>query len=85
MAKTPPAEAPSAPEPVVPAATAVAVPAPEPVITLALDAFCARLSETVKRVELIAAFAHAERKAGNVKDTAAAYRARFDLFINKPV
>lgn len=54
-------------------------------ITVTLNEFCARLSETVVRPELIGAFAHTERAAGNARDTAEAFKARFDEFINKPV
>lgn len=57
--------------------------APEP--QLSITDFCARLSETVSRPELIGAFAHVEKKAQRVNDTAANYRARFDAFINQPV
>lgn len=57
--------------------------APEP--QLSITDFCARLSETVTRPELIGAFAHVEQKAQRVSDTAANYRARFDAFINQPV
>lgn len=53
--------------------------------TLAISEFCARLSETVKRTELIGAFAHVEQAAGRALDTAANFRARFDKFVNKPV
>lgn len=52
---------------------------------LSLNEFCARLSETVARPELIGAFENFERRAGRTKDTDAAYRARFDEFINTPV
>jgi hypothetical protein len=47
--------------------------------------FCTRLSSTVRRPELIGAFCHVEQKAGRVKDTEAAFKGRFDEFINKPV
>lgn len=59
------------------------VPAAAP--ELSINDFCARLSETISRPELIGAFAHVERAAGRAKDTAAAYRARYDLFVNQPV
>ena len=52
---------------------------------LSINDFCARLSETITRPELIGAFAHVERAAGRVKDTGLAYRARYDLFVNQPV
>ena len=58
-----------------------AVSAPE----LSINDFCARLSETITKPELIGAFAHVERVAGRVKDTELAYRARYDLFVNQPV
>lgn len=52
---------------------------------LTLSEFCARLSETVSRPELIGAFESFERRNSRLKDTDAAYRARFDTFINTPV
>lgn len=55
------------------------------VIKLTLHEFCARLSKTVKRPELLGAFEHTERVAARLSDTDQAYRARFDAFINKPV
>lgn len=51
---------------------------------LSLDEMCARLSQSDKRVELIGAFHHVERNAGRLKDTDAAYRARFAAFCNAP-
>ncbi len=58
---------------------------PAPADTVTLDEFCTRLSETDRRVELLGAFHHTEQRAGNVRDTAEAFRARFDDFVNKPV
>lgn len=52
---------------------------------LLLDEFCARLSETVKSPELIGAFHFSERVAGVTADTEAAFKARYNDFINKPV
>lgn len=52
---------------------------------LSLTDFCTRLSETVKRPELIGAFEFTERKAQRIKATEAEFRARFDAFANKPV
>jgi hypothetical protein len=63
--------------------TAVETDAAEPV--LSIHDYCARLSETVQRPELINGFASSERKAGHNSDTAASFRARFDAFINQPV
>lgn len=54
-------------------------------ILLSITDFCARLSETVSRPELIGAFAAVEQRAGRVSDTAEKFRARFDAFINQPV
>ena len=51
---------------------------------LTLDEFCARLSSTDRRVELIAAFHHNERAAGQMKDTSAAFQNRFVAFQSKP-
>jgi hypothetical protein len=47
---------------------------------LTLDEFCARLSNTDKRVELIGGFHHSERAAGHAKDTEAAFQSRFVAF-----
>jgi len=52
---------------------------------VSINEFCARLSETMTKPELINAFAYVERAAGRVKDTGLAYRSRFDLFVNQPV
>lgn len=52
---------------------------------LSINDFCARLSETITKPELIGAFAHVERVAGRVKDTELAFRNRYDLFVNQPV
>lgn len=54
-------------------------------ITLSLTEFCTRLSETVKRPELIGAFEFSERRAGRNKATEAEFRQRFDAFVNTPV
>lgn len=51
---------------------------------ISLDEFCLRLSNSDKRVELIAAFNHVEGKDNRIKDTETAYRSRFDAFINAP-
>jgi hypothetical protein len=64
-----------------PAATeAVAPPAKQ-----SLNEFCSRLSVTVKRPELIGAFAHIERINGRLEDTEAEFQSRFSSFCNKPV
>lgn len=54
-------------------------------VTVSINEFCVRLSETVTRPELIGAFAASERAAGNKRGTAEAYKARYEAFINKPV
>mgnify|MGYP000152028068 FL=1 len=59
-------------------------PAVEP-ITLTLHEFCARLSTTVARPELIGAFEFSERTAGNVMGTEADFTSRYETFINKLV
>jgi len=51
---------------------------------LTVNEFCARLSAKISKPELIGAFAHVERVAGRVKDSEAAFEARFDLFVNQP-
>lgn len=63
-------------------------PAEEAVVPLdqiTLHEFCLRLSESIRRPELISAFEHVERRAGRIKDTDAAFRSRYDQFINAPV
>lgn len=51
---------------------------------LTLDEFCQQLSKTDRRVALIGGFHSTEKRAGRIKDTAAAYQARFADFIKKP-
>lgn len=65
-------------------APAIAAPVAGP-ITVSLNEYCTRLSATVLRPELIGAFAHTERAAGNLSGTEAAFKARYAAFINKPV
>ena len=65
-------------------------PAPAPAVDEAkvqvtLTEFCTRLSESVRRPELLAAFEYRERKAGANKDTTEAFQARFDKFLVTPV
>lgn len=73
-------------KPNVPEETAVADGAPDASSEmLSVNDFCTRLSETVRRPELIGAFAHVQQKQGIVSDTPEAFRARFDAFINQPV
>lgn len=50
-----------------------------------LDEFCRRISETVTRPELIGGFEFTELRAKRLKDTEAAYRDRFDAFVNTPI
>lgn len=52
---------------------------------LSLDEFCRRISETVKRPELIGGFEFIERRAGHLKDSEAAFRERFDAFVKTPI
>lgn len=51
---------------------------------LTLVEFCTQLSSKDKRVALIGGFHHAETAAGTVKDTVAAFTARYEAFINQP-
>jgi hypothetical protein len=51
---------------------------------LSLSEFCARLSRTDRRVELIGGFEYQERVAGRVKDTESNYSTRFIKFANQP-
>jgi hypothetical protein len=57
----------------------------EPVITVTLEEFCRRKSETVNRPELLGAFHFVERSAGRAQDSAEAFEKRFDEFVTKPV
>lgn len=52
---------------------------------LTLDEFCVRLSTTDRRPELLAGFHFVETRAAHLKDTEAAYRARFNEYVNTPV
>jgi hypothetical protein len=63
----------------------VAVPVKAEAPTVTLNEFCARLSESVRRPELIGGFFATERGAGHLRDSEAAYRARYDEFVNKPL
>ena len=49
-----------------------------------LDEFCADLSKTDRRVELIGGFHNLEKRNGTVRDTRTAYAARYQAFINAP-
>jgi hypothetical protein len=64
--------------------TAKAAPQGDEEIPLSLDEYCTRLSASDRRVELIGAFHSEEAAAGRTVDTAPAYSARFDQFINRP-
>lgn len=52
---------------------------------ITLVEFCSRLSETVRRPELIGAFEHASKAAGKFKASAEDFAADFEKFRNKPV
>lgn len=62
-----------------------AVDKPAAGMAITLIEFCERLSTTLRRQELIGAFYFVENRAGRVRDTEAAYRSRFDAFVNTPV
>jgi len=66
------------------AKTTKAEPAVSAEFPLPLEEFCARLSASDRRVELITAFARGEKALGFVKDTESAYRKRFAAFIKTP-
>jgi hypothetical protein len=53
--------------------------------TITLTEFCTRLSETVRRPELISAFHHRARSAGALRETLEAFQARYQEFLNTPV
>lgn len=69
-----------------PVSTETAAPA-DPVMNfdMTLDEFCAQLSATDRRIELIGGFNHSARQAGHLKGSEASFRERFEQFINKPV
>lgn len=58
--------------------------APEHEFPMELDEFCALLSKTDRRVELIAVFHHLERASGVARDTATNYRARYAAVATRP-
>lgn len=51
---------------------------------LTLDEFCSQQSKSDKRVALIGGFYASEKAGGRVKDTAAAFQARYEKFIKQP-
>lgn len=51
---------------------------------LPIAEFCASLSVTDRRVEMIGAFHHTETLAGRVKDTRSAFLGRYNDFCNAP-
>ncbi len=51
---------------------------------ISLDEYCIQLSQVNPRVELISGFHATEVAAGHARDTADAFAARFDIFINQP-
>lgn len=57
---------------------------PDDEFPLTVDEFCAELSLTDRRVELIGAFHGSERRSGRVKDVRSAYASRYHAFINAP-
>ncbi len=59
--------------------------ASEPGNEITLTEFCIRLSERVRRPELISAFESSQTLAGNLKADAEAFQARFDKFVKTPV
>ena len=59
--------------------------APAPEVKLSLSDFCARLSETVRRPELIGAFESVEKSAGSAWAAESVFRERFDAFANKQI
>ena len=52
---------------------------------MTVEEFCAQLSSTEKRVEMIGAFHSDEKRHGRIKDTRTAYLKRFDEFCKRPV
>lgn len=78
MSKTSPSNEPSS-------ATASASAEQAPAASMTLTEFCVRLSETVRRPELIGAFESVEKAAGRNRATEAEFRARFDAFRKQPI
>lgn len=60
------------------------VPAVDTDFHLTLEEFCARLSSTDRRVELIGAFFKTEQSAGRGKASESEFSARFVAFCNQP-
>lgn len=50
-----------------------------------LDEFCRRLSQSVKRPELIAGFHYTQKASGTASATPAAFQAAYEQFVNKPI
>ena len=59
-------------------------PAQDQADELTLAEFCARLSRTDRRVELIGGFHAVTTRAGVIKDTEAGFAARFEAFATQP-
>lgn len=59
--------------------------APAAAIPLSLQEFCMRLSETVKRPELISGFEHMARAGGLTSATQPEFQSAYDSFLNKPI
>lgn len=51
---------------------------------LSLEEYCARLSTTDRRAELIGGFHFSEKQSGRVKDTETNYKKRFAEFCKQP-
>lgn len=54
-------------------------------IAVTVDEFCAGLSATDRRPELIYAFSKTEKAAGHIKDDPENFKSRFAAFASKPV
>lgn len=52
---------------------------------LSVDEFCARLSATDKRVEMIRGFHFDEQRVGHIKDTEERFLARYEAFGKREV
>lgn len=52
---------------------------------MTLAEFCTQLSAKDRRVEMIGAFEHVERRAGNLRDSQDAFMSRYNAFCNKPM
>lgn len=56
----------------------------QPDFNLTIEEYCARKSQTDRRVELLGAFHHVEKQSGRIKDSESAYDLRYAEFAVQP-